>query len=97
MARVEITGLKQFQRNLESTIQEIVEDVESTVYTTARANTPVLSGNAKRNWQRQNNKRKGFTVENRVPYIERLDAGYSRKKPKGMTGPTLTEISRRTK
>jgi hypothetical protein len=97
MARVEITGLAQMHKDLETAIVEIVADVESTVFKTARANTPVLTGNAKRNWQRQNNKRKGFTVENRVPYIERLDQGYSRKKPKGMTGPTLTEINRRTK
>lgn len=96
MARVEITGLSVTLKHLETTIQGIIDDVEYTVYKTARANTPVLTGNAKRNWKREKEP-KGFTVENRVPYIERLDRGYSRKKPKGMTGPTLTEITRRNK
>tara|TARA_R110000772_G_scaffold17682_5_gene49191 strand:+ start:1226 stop:1522 length:297 start_codon:yes stop_codon:yes gene_type:complete len=98
MARVEIIGFAKFKAELEKSVLDIVKDVEDTVYATARANTPVLTGNAKRNWQRTKKTNKtGFTVENRVPYIERLDAGYSRKKPKGMTGPTLTQITRRTK
>jgi hypothetical protein len=96
MARVEVTGISALTRSLNTAVDKIVKSVENTVYKTARANTPVLTGNAKKNWRRKEEP-KGFTVENRVPYIERLDKGYSKKKPKGMTGPTLTEINRRNK
>ena len=96
MARVEVTGIAALTRSLNTAVDKIVKDVENTVYRTARANTPVLTGYAKKNWKRKDEP-KGFTVENRVPYIEKLDQGYSKKKPQGMTGPTLTEISRRAK
>jgi hypothetical protein len=37
----------------------------------------------------------GYAVVNRVPYIERLEAGASRQAPKGIIGPTLTQIKGR--
>ena len=46
MARVEIIGFAKFKQELEKSVLDIVKDVEDTVYQTARANTPVLTGNA---------------------------------------------------
>lgn len=94
MARAGIEGLEGVVKAIHRAVEKEVAAVEDTIYRTARANTPVLTGNAKRNWNKKSDPR-GFTVENHVPYIERLDKGYSKKKPKGMVGPTLSEISRR--
>ena len=89
-----IENLSGVMKDIENAVKRVINDYENTVYKTARANTPVLTGNARRNWKKSKDST-GFAVENRVPYIERLDRGYSKKKPKGMTGPTLDEIKRR--
>ena len=54
----------------------------------------VLSGNARRNWNTEI-RRDGFVVENRVPYIERLEAGASKQAPRGITTPAVAAVKRR--
>jgi hypothetical protein len=44
--------------------------------------TPVRSGNARRNTTLQGN-----TIKANYPYAQRLDEGYSKQAPKGMTKP----------
>lgn len=46
-------------------------------------NTPVASGNAQRKTQLV-----GSEIRANYPYASRLDNGYSRKRPQGMTRPT---------
>lgn len=94
MARVEISGLNSLATAIESSVDKIVTDSMNQYHMTARVNTPIKTGNARRNWtkERQEN---GFEVENRVPYIERLDQGWSRQAPSGIVGPTLTQVKRR--
>lgn len=48
------------------------------------ANTPIRSGNA-----RSNTDLKGNEIQANYPYATRLDNGYSRQKPQGMTKPTI--------
>lgn len=52
--------------------------------------TPVRSGNARRSTKLKNSKK---TIEANYPYAERLDEGYSKQSPKGMTDPTIDFIS----
>jgi HK97 gp10 family phage protein len=78
-------------RDLERTFSQFVAEVAAEVDKDARANTPIKSGNARRNWTKtvsSNN----FTVQNRVPYIGRLEAGASKQAPRGIIGPTLTQV-----
>ena len=49
--------------------------------------TPIRSGNARRKTSRASN-----TINANYPYAERLDQGYSKQAPKGMTEPTLEEV-----
>jgi hypothetical protein len=49
--------------------------------------TPVKSGNAKRNTFLAND-----TIEASYPYARRLDQGYSKQAPSGMSKPTLQHI-----
>lgn len=51
------------------------------------ANTPVRTGNARRRTSKTTN-----TIDATYPYAQRLDNGYSRQSPAGMTKPTLAAI-----
>lgn len=91
MANITVTGvdldIKQLAKELKMTVEQLADEV----LVDARANTPVRSGNARRNWTKKVNSN-SFEVANRVPYIERLEAGASRQAPKGIIGPTLQQI-----
>ena len=76
---------------LKRTLQEFVKEVADEAFKTARAKTPIKTGNARRNWTKSVTA-KDAVIQNRVPYIERLEAGASRQAPKGILKPTLTEI-----
>jgi hypothetical protein len=95
MARVEVTGINLVMRDIQRIVEHEIRQYAEDVQTTARAKTPIKTGNARRNWNKRETKT-GFEVENRVPYIERLDEGYSKQAPRGIVGPTLTEIKRRS-
>lgn len=88
---VTITGLDALGRELDRALAKTITEVADEVFVDIRANTPIKTGNARRNWTKkvtENN----FLVQNRVPYIERLEAGASRQAPKGIIGPTLEQI-----
>ena len=53
-----------------------------------KSRTPVKTGNARRGWRENNTG--GRKVENKVPYIERLNSGYSRQAPKGFVDQGIT-------
>ena len=74
----------------------MVKDLGETTLQEARAKTPVKSGNARSKWTKTQSK-DNFEVANRVPYIEKLEAGASRQAPRGIIGPTLTAIKGKTK
>lgn len=50
-------------------------------------NTPIKTGNARRNTGVKNGE-----ISAAYPYAQRLDQGYSRQSPDGMTKPTLAFI-----
>ena len=54
--------------------------------------TPVRSGNARRNTTLQ-----GDTIQARYPYATRLDEGYSRQAPRGITRPWEAWFRKRIK
>ena len=52
-------------------------------------NTPIRSGNARRNTIKSGN-----DIDANYPYAQKLEEGYSKQAPKGMTEPTLEEVRR---
>lgn len=52
--------------------------------------TPIRSGNARRN-----TKLRGSTIEANYAYAKRLDEGWSKQSPQGMTKPTEAFIKKR--
>lgn len=56
----------------------------------AKRNTPVRSGNARRN----TNLRGSFKILSNYDYAGRLDDGWSKQAPKGFTDPTIDFIEK---
>lgn len=50
-------------------------------------NTPIKTGNARRNTVKGNNE-----IDALYPYAQRLDNGYSKQSPQGMSKPTMAYI-----
>lgn len=64
-----------------------VDKVSDIAYKAFVKNTPIRSGNARRN-----TKKSGHTINADYPYAQRLEEGYSKQAPQGMTEPTLEEV-----
>lgn len=77
--------------SLEKDLGKFVAKLAQETFQTARQVTPVRTGNARSKWTKTTSK-DNFVVQNKVPYIERLEAGASRQAPRGIIGPTLTQI-----
>lgn len=54
--------------------------------------TPIRSGNARRS-----TRLRGDTIEANYPYAQRLDEGWSKQAPQGMSAPTEKFIERETR
>lgn len=91
MAEIRITGLDLVGKEIKGELADVIKRLADEVLVDARANTPYKTGNARRNWNKKVTK-EDFSVFNRVPYIERLEAGASKQAPKGIIGPTLAQI-----
>jgi HK97 gp10 family phage protein len=96
MASISVSGLDDLKSEIDKEFRSLIKDLADRVETRARANTPIRSGNARKNWQKSV-KDDNFTVSNRVPYIQRLEAGASKQAPRGIIGPTLSQIKGRSR
>lgn len=89
--KISLIGQDSLSRELKNTLSKVVKDLADEVLVDARQNTPYKTGNARKNWNKQVGK-ENFSVSNKVPYIERLEAGASKQAPKGIIGPTLAQV-----
>ena len=76
------SSLKRIQKKLNKVPQEAFQEFVK--------DTPIRSGNARRN-----TKLKGNTIVANYAYAKRLDEGYSKQSPDGMTKPTEDFIKNR--
>ena len=72
-------------------IQKRLETLPQLAYKEFVNNTPVRNGNARRNTKLQKN-----TIVADYPYAKRLDEGYSKQAPQGMSKPTEDFVKRET-
>jgi len=93
--KVEVLGVDETLKFIGRSVSERVDEIATIYEEEARKATPIRSGRARRSWTKDVN-RQGFKVENNVPYIGRLEEGYSKQAPKGITRPTLRRAKRRT-
>ena len=59
--------------------------------------TPVDTGRARGNWHVEFDGEQSATIYNNLPYMERLENGWSKQAPAGMVRVTLTEFERKLK
>lgn len=79
--RVEGTNIRAWLENIvEQEKQNLADDYQAAVV----PRTPILTGRARRGWQAR---KTGIT--NTVPYIGRLESGYSRQAPTGFVQQAL--------
>ncbi len=69
--------------------EDILKDVPEQAYEYFVAETPIRSGNARRNTRIRNT-----TIKADYAYADRLDNGWSSQSPDGMTEPTIDYIDR---
>jgi len=83
-AQLAIAGLR---RDIDQEVASVAKDALQKL----AKHTPKRSGRARSNWRLTG--RKGeFRVTNKTPYIERLNQGYSKQSPKGITRPAIREV-----
>jgi hypothetical protein len=83
-----------FNRTQRELLGKFVESVMKDAQTIAGKKTPKRSGAAARAWKQQGTGT-NTVVANDKPYIQRLDAGYSKQAPGGILKPTIREIKRK--
>lgn len=81
MSRIDSTEVKRLLEDLQDVPDKLMKDAESEF----RKNTPVQSGNA-RSKTRLKNK---TTILADYGYAHRLNTGWSKQSPDGMTDPTI--------
>lgn len=86
MSTVDTSGLNAKLNNLE----ELKEQIMPKAYKYFKSITPKRSGNARFQTKLNNQ----YEIETTYPYAERLDNGWSKQAPNGMTKPTEKEIAR---
>jgi len=69
--------------------QKLLDQVPDRAFDFWYKETPIRTGNARRRTHLRGN-----TIEARYPYAQRLDEGYSRQSPEGMSRPTERFIQR---
>ena len=83
------TGIKISERDLRALSREIndaVDDSMDETYTYFKKVTPVRSGNARRNTRYSKSKHR---ISAAYAYAARLDDGWSKQAPRGMTEPSV--------
>lgn len=80
-------------RQIEKSVDRLLNDVSKQTLRTAKANTPIRSGRARNSWTNESSGPGHFEVSNSVPYIEQLEKGRSKQAPRGITKPTVRTIA----
>lgn len=73
-------------------IQRQLDRLPAEAYDVFHDETPIRTGNA-----RSKTRLRGDVIDANYPYAGRLDDGYSRQSPRGMTQPTLQFLRKRVR
>jgi len=85
MIVISVTGVENAKDAVKDTIVDVKNELLTTLLAEIKPRTPIDTGRARRGWRRR-----ADTVENKVPYISRLEKGYSKQAPKGFTKQAIT-------
>ena len=94
--KITAKGLSKKLDKLKGDFEQYIRDAATMAEQVVKDNTPIRSGNARRNWKKSVSD-KDFTLNNTVPYIEKLDKGSSKQAPNGIKQPSINQIKRNLK
>lgn len=86
---VDLIGSTETLKELEDTVLQFRQQLAAEFKSQVVPRTPIDQGQARRGWQ-QRQSGKNVYVENNVPYIERLERGYSRQAPRGFVKQAIS-------
>lgn len=101
--KVQLIGFDDLKDSLEDKLGSAVSRLGRDLFATVKSKTPVDTGRARAGWRNSMSK-DTFTISNNVPYVPILDKGRhmtprgmrgSKQAPRGIIGPSLTEIKRK--
>lgn len=97
--KIEVSGVAQSIKQVESDLADFQERVAEMVLQEAPKFTPKRTGRARAGWEITGSKGKELAVENNVPYVGYLEKPYvkSKQAPRGIIGPTLTSVKGKMK
>tara|TARA_X000001382_G_scaffold55681_1_gene38143 strand:- start:1096 stop:1413 length:318 start_codon:yes stop_codon:yes gene_type:complete len=102
MLSFKATEIVKTMRSLKKDRDSLLDNFANDVVKTAKSNTPVDTGKARRGWRKRRS-RNGYNIDNRTPYVGLLDFDdslgrpRSRQAPDGIIKPTVkaTRLTRR--
>ena len=80
-------------RKLEKQVDTAIDNATADTYTFFKNETPVRGGNA-RNKTKYKKSNTQAVINANYPYSKRLDEGYSKQAPRGMSKPSLKQLER---
>ena len=86
-------NLDLFTEKLPDAVKEEMTKLQDKAFSRLRELTPVASGRAKEGWFKEDKRNGDKAVVNEVPYIVRLENGYSGQAPRGMVAVFVAEES----
>jgi hypothetical protein len=86
MLSFKATNIAKTMRSLKQDRDSLLNTFADDVLKEAKANTPIDTGKARRGWRKRRS-RKGFNIDNRVPYVGLLDFDPSLKRPRSKQAP----------
>jgi hypothetical protein len=98
MLKVKVTpSAKMVTDQIAKAVSDTVRQVSRDLFTEVKRFTPVKSGRARKGWKFRQKNKLHYRISNKVPYINRLDEGYSKQAPNGIVRPAVQEVARKTK
>lgn len=93
---IDLQGDDKVMAELKQEIDQFSRFVADTFKSEVVPRTPIDTGRARRGWQQRQTGNQQI-IENQVPYIDRLERGYSRQAPRGFVKQAMTATINKTK
>ena len=93
---ITVTGFAKVKQVIETIVEQEKTALQDIYASEVRSRTPIDKGRARRGWVKRSSG-KDKIVQNRVPYIERLENGYSKQAPNGFTKQAVTSTVNKRK
>lgn len=89
--KIEVRGEENAIAELEQYVDTYISTLQDEIIRNVRPRTPIDTGQARSGWRKEQN-----AVVNRVPYIERLEQGWSKQAPRGFVKQSINTAIKNT-